>query len=140
MVRVRGVSHPLPAQMPRGRPALSALRRADRAPWRGPTRRYDIVKEGSIAALVILILTVGLAALLSSPDVPPVSVRSWAQAAPADFLGTAASELDGTSETAGYGLPYNTRRQPAAGSCSPRRTGSASRSRSTRRRPSCWPR
>jgi len=50
----------------------------------GPTRRYDILKEGSIAAVVVLILTVGLASLLSSPDVPPVTVASWVQAAPAD--------------------------------------------------------
>ena len=112
LVRVRGVSHPLPAKMPRGRLALTALRRADRAPWRGPTRRYDIVKEGSIAAVVILILTVALAALLSSPDVPPVTVASWAKAAPADFLGTAASELTGNTLTGGYGPPYNTNGSP----------------------------
>ena len=112
LVRVRGVSHPLPAKMPRGRLALSALRRADRASWRGPTRRYDIVKEGSIAALVILILTVALAALLSSPDVPPVTVASWAKVAPADFLGTAANELTGNTLTGGYGPPYNTNGTP----------------------------
>ncbi len=112
LVRVRGVSHPLPAKTPRGRLALSALRRADRAPWRGPTRRYDILKEGSIAALVILVLTVALAALLSSPDVPPVTVASWAKAAPADFLGTAASELTGNTLTGGYGPPYNTNGSP----------------------------
>jgi hypothetical protein len=112
LVRVRGVSHPLPAKMPRGRLALRALRKADRAPWRGPTRRYDILKEGSIAALVILLLTFGLASLLSSPDVPPVTVASWVKAAPADFLGTAASELNGTSHTAGYGPPYNTNASP----------------------------
>jgi hypothetical protein len=58
--------------------------------------------------VIILALTAGLAALLSSPDVPPVTVASWVQAAPADFLGTAASELNGTSLTAGYGPPYNT--------------------------------
>jgi hypothetical protein len=129
LVRVRGVSHPLPAAGPRVR--LSALTRwpsraelrarldagrarraADAAPWRGPTRRYDILKEGSIAALVALVLTVGLASLLSSPDVPPVTVRSWAQVVPADFLATSATELDGTSGTATYGLPYNTNGQP----------------------------
>ena len=112
LVRVRGVSHPLPAKMPRGRLALRALRKADRAPWRGPTKRYDILKEGSIAALVVLVLTVALASLLSSPDEPPVTVASWVQAAPADFLATAASELNGTSETAGYGQPYNTNGSP----------------------------
>jgi len=48
-----------------------------------------------------------LAALLSSPDAPPVTVASWAKVAPADFMATAASELAGTSETATYGPPYN---------------------------------
>jgi hypothetical protein len=108
LVRVRGVSHPLPVTRPRGLTARRAAQKADRAAWRGPTRRYDILKEGTIATLVILILTIGLAALLSSPDVPPVTVASWAKVAPADFLGTAANELDGTSLSAGYGPPYNT--------------------------------
>ncbi len=112
LVRVRGVSHPLPATRPRGLAARRAARAADRAAWRGPTRRYDILKEGTIASVVILVLTFGLAALLSSPDVPPVTVASWVQAAPADFLATAASELDGTSETAMYGPPYNTNGSP----------------------------
>jgi len=112
LVRVRGVSHPLPADRPRGLAARRAARAADAAPWRGPTRRYDILKEGSIAAVVVLILTVGLASLLSSPDTPSITVASWVQAAPADFLATAASELNGTSETATYGPPYNTNGTP----------------------------
>jgi hypothetical protein len=112
LVRVRGVSHPLPAKMPRGRSALRALRRADRAPWRGPTRRYDIIKEGSIAGVIVTVLVVFLAGLLSSPDDPPVTVSTWAKAAPADFLATAATELDGSSTTAGYGPPYNTNGHP----------------------------
>jgi len=128
LVRVRGVSHPLPASYPRWRlsqatslralvgPGARAERRARRAaeaaPWRGPTRRYDILKEGTAAVLVALVLTVGLASVLSSPDVPPVTVRSWVQVAPADFLATAASELNGTSGTAGYGPPYNANGTP----------------------------
>jgi Cytochrome b(N-terminal)/b6/petB len=123
LVRVRGVSHPLEAAMPRlqlRRPRTwlgtaverRAARAADRAPWRGPTRRYDIIKEGAIASVVILALTFGLAGLLSSPDVPPVTIQSWAQVAPADFLGTAAIELNGTSLTATYGPPYNTNGTP----------------------------
>ena len=112
LVRVRGVSHPLPASRPRGLAARKAAWAADRAAWRGPTKRYDILKEGTIATVVILVLTVGLAALLSSPDDPPVTVRSWTQVAPADFLATAASELNGTSLTATYGPPYNTNGTP----------------------------
>ena len=106
-VRVRGVVHPLPARRARGRTARRAAAVADAAEWRGPKRRYDIVKEASVATLVALILVVALAGLLSSPDVPPVTVASWAQVAPADFVATAASELAGTSETATYGPPYN---------------------------------
>ncbi|HLM95936.1 MAG TPA: cytochrome b N-terminal domain-containing protein [Acidimicrobiales bacterium] len=106
-VRVRGVVHPLPARRARGRAARRAAAVADAAEWRGPKRRYDIVKEASVATLVALILVVALASLLSSPDVPPVTVASWAQVAPADFVATAASELAGTSETATYGPPYN---------------------------------
>ncbi len=87
--------------------ARRAIAAADAAPWRGPSRRYDILKEGAIASVVVLALTLGLAGLLSSPDVPPVTIATWARLAPADFLGTAVSELNGTSETATYGPPYN---------------------------------
>jgi hypothetical protein len=112
LVRVRGVSHPLPASVTlpgRGsyRQRRRALAAADAAPWRGPTRRYDILKEGTIAGVVILALTLGLSLLLSSPDVPSVTVQSWAKVAPADFLATAATELNGTSGSATYGPPYN---------------------------------
>jgi hypothetical protein len=107
MVRVRGVVPPLPVKRTHGLAARRAARKADAAEWRGPTRRYDILKEGTIAVLVVSIVVAALAGLLSSPDVPPVTVSTWARIAPADFLGTAASELAGTSETATYGPPYN---------------------------------
>src|SRR5690348_12719569 len=44
LVRVRGVSHPLPARATwrRSRTERRARRAADAAEWRGPTRRYDI--------------------------------------------------------------------------------------------------
>jgi hypothetical protein len=112
LVRKRGVSHPLPVTMTRGRAAMREARKADRAYWRGPTKRYDIIKEGTIASVIILGLTVVLAGLLSSPDDPPVTVKSWVQVAPADFLATAGTELDGSSLTASYGPPYNTNGTP----------------------------
>ncbi len=111
LVRVRGVSHPLPVRRTapgrRGAERRRALAASDAAPWRGPTRRYDILKEATAATAVVLVLVFLLAGLFSSPDEPPVTLASWAKAAPADFLGTAASELAGTSETATYGPPYN---------------------------------
>ncbi|MGH3149169.1 MAG: cytochrome b N-terminal domain-containing protein [Streptosporangiaceae bacterium] len=111
LVRKRGVSHPLPATRPTWR-ERRADRAADRAAWRGPTKRYDILKEGTIAVVVALALTFALAGLLSSPDLPSVSVRSWVQVDPGGFLATAATELNGTSFTAGYGPPYNTNGTP----------------------------
>jgi hypothetical protein len=90
-----------------GRVARRAAKAAEAMVWRGPTRRYDILKEGTIATVVVLGLVLTLASLLSSPNEPPVTIASWSQVAPADFMATTASELAGTSETATYGPPYN---------------------------------
>jgi hypothetical protein len=69
---------------------------------------FDLVKELALALLGVAVLVVVLAAVLSAPDVPPVTIASWAHADPVDFVTTATSELAGTSGTAGYGPPYNT--------------------------------
>ncbi len=106
LVRIRGVSRPIASSNPRGREGRRLQRERERAEWWGPMRRYDIVKEGTAAGLVVLVLCIVLAGVLSSPDVPPVTIQTWAKVAPSDFLGTAANELAGTSETATYGPPY----------------------------------
>lgn len=72
-----------------------------------PTRSYDLIKEFTIALVVVALLTAGLAAVFSSPDVKPVTLASWSRADGADFRATAVSELGGTSATAEYGPPYN---------------------------------
>jgi hypothetical protein len=78
------------------------------APARGVrTVPYDLVKEIAIALVGSLVLLLVLAALLSSPDVPSVTIQSWAQKQPADLVTTAAGELAGTTVSAGYGAPYN---------------------------------
>ena len=76
------------------------------AEWTGAKRRYDILKEATIALVAVALLAVLLAAIFSSPDVKPVTVAEWASASPNDFLATAVSELDGTSGVATYGPPY----------------------------------
>jgi hypothetical protein len=69
--------------------------------------RFDLIKEFVLALLAVSILVVGLAGVFSSPDDPAVTVQTWATKDPVDFVTTAASELAGTSGTAGYGPPYN---------------------------------
>jgi hypothetical protein len=113
LVRVRGVSHPLPTAPVRGRAARKALAASDAAEWRGPTRRYDILKEAGIAGAVVLVLVIVLASVVSSPDLPPVTVQSWSHATPGDFMATSAAELAYTSETATYGPPYDNTSTPA---------------------------
>lgn len=68
---------------------------------------YDLVKELAIALAGIGVLTLVTAAVLSSPDEPPVTIASWAQSDPVDFVTTATGELAGTTTSAGYGQPYN---------------------------------
>ncbi|HTP18240.1 MAG TPA: hypothetical protein VMJ65_01475 [Solirubrobacteraceae bacterium] len=75
--------------------------------WEGGYRSYDIVKEACIAFGVMLALAVVLTILFSSPDEKPSTVQSWARTDPVDFVTTATTELDGSSDTGGYGPPYN---------------------------------
>ncbi len=76
-------------------------------PWRGRVRDYDLFKEVTIGFIVVTLITLGLVAILGSPDEPSVTLKSWATSQPVDFATTATAELAGTSDTAGYGPPYN---------------------------------
>ena len=69
---------------------------------------YDLVKELVIALAGVGIIAIVVAAILSSPDVGPVTISAWAQNDPVDFVTTATGELAGTTISAGYGNPYNT--------------------------------
>ncbi len=75
--------------------------------WTGGYRPYDILKEATMAFGVVLALAVVLTIVFSSPDDPPSTIKSWSRSAPIDFVTTAATELDGSSGTGGYGPPYN---------------------------------
>ena len=74
--------------------------------WTGAKRHYDLVKEFVVALCAVALLSLLLALLFSSPDVKPVTIAGWATADPADFVTTGLSELDGSSDLAGYGPPY----------------------------------
>ena len=80
---------------------------ADDVEWHGEYVHYDLIKEFVVALAVITALAVLLAIAFSSPDDPPVTIQSWARADAADFVATSVTELDGSSEVATYGPPYN---------------------------------
>jgi hypothetical protein len=69
--------------------------------------RYDLLKELAVAMAVITVLVVGLAAVLSSPDVPSLTIQTWANDDPVDFTTTATNELAGATTASQYGSPYN---------------------------------
>jgi hypothetical protein len=71
------------------------------------TIHYDLLKELTVALGIISVLVIGLAAVLSSPDVQPDTLQRWSQADPVDFATTATGELAGETATAQYGPPYN---------------------------------
>lgn len=97
-VRLRGVVPPIKA---------NSDPMADSKPWSGKYRPYDIIKEFTIGFVVVAIATLLFSFVFSSPDMAPVTIKSWSHADPVDFVTTAASELAGTSATATYGAPYN---------------------------------
>jgi hypothetical protein len=68
---------------------------------------YDLVKEIVLAIVGVGVLALVIAALLSSPDVPQVTIATWAQQNPVDLVTTATNELAGTTTSAIYGPPYN---------------------------------
>jgi hypothetical protein len=69
---------------------------------------YDLVKELVIALGAVGVIAVLASAILSSPDVAPVTIASWSQTDPVDFVTTATNELAGSSTSSAYGPPYNT--------------------------------
>ncbi len=79
----------------------------DAPAWKGGYSPYDIIKEGTIALVVILVLTLIMAVVFGSPDEKAITVKTWSNADPIDFATTALSELNGTSVSAAYGAPYN---------------------------------
>jgi len=79
----------------------------DATPWRGKNKKYDIVKEGSIALAFVAILALVLSLLMGSPDDAPLTFKGWAVSNADNFYVTAVQELAGTSGTATYGAPYN---------------------------------
>jgi hypothetical protein len=86
---------------------MSLLAKDRTQPWKGAYAPYDLIKELTIAVGVIAVIAVVLSILFSSPDDKPSTVAQWSRQQPINFVATAVKELNGTSDTAEYGPPYN---------------------------------
>ena len=78
----------------------------DAPAWKGGHSPYDIIKEGTIALVVVALLTLLLSIVFGSPDEHAITIKTWSNANPVDFATTAVNELNGTTTTAQYGAPY----------------------------------
>jgi hypothetical protein len=79
----------------------------DAAPWHGKTKKYDFIKEGVIAVIVVALIVTFFSFLMGSPDDKPLTFKGWAVSNSDNFYATAVQELAGTSGSATYGAPYN---------------------------------
>ncbi len=68
---------------------------------------YDLVKEFVFALAAVTVLVIVLAALLSSPDVPSLTIKTVATQTPQNYVQLELDSLDGNGDVAGYGPPYN---------------------------------
>src|SRR5450759_4584096 len=69
---------------------------------------YDLIREGLVALLAVLVLVLVFAGIFSSADEPPLTLQQYAQQNPVGFVTTAMGGLSGSGAVAGYGPPYNT--------------------------------
>ena len=69
---------------------------------------YDLLREGLVALLAVLVLVLVFAGAFSSADEPPLTLQQYAQQNPVGFVITAMGGLSGTGPIAQYGPPYNT--------------------------------
>src|SRR5258708_3441772 len=76
LVRVRGVSHPLPERAAWGRAARKATAKSAAGPWRATTRHYDVLQEAAVATGVVGALPLVMAAGPPPPAVPPLTRRT----------------------------------------------------------------
>ncbi len=54
LVRVRGVTHPV-IKGKHNKESKIYLKKLESSKWKGPTRKYDIIKEGTIATIIVIL-------------------------------------------------------------------------------------
>jgi hypothetical protein len=85
-----------------------------------PQMNYDLIKEMVVALSIVGVLVILLAAIFSTPDVPPLTAKQVAVQAPKLLIQTALDDLSLQDPISTYGPPYNNNGQAQSlGSISP---------------------
>ncbi len=74
---------------------------------RSDMKDFDLIKEGFVSLLIMVILILVVAAFAKAPYRPSVTNRQVATSDPVLFTNTTLGYLDGTEAIASYGPPYN---------------------------------
>ncbi len=107
LVRLRGVVRPYPARGEQREAYRSGMTQKE---YFSGVRMapYDLIREVTLIGAVVLVLVILFSAIFSSGDERPLTLQSVAQSDPVGFTTVSVAELDGSSDIAGYGQPYNT--------------------------------
>lgn len=83
---------------------MKALRRN---PNSFPQKDFDLIKEGTISFVIVVVLVVIISLLWNAPYSPAITNQQIANNNPVLLEQTALNDLDGQSAMASYGPPYN---------------------------------
>ncbi len=74
---------------------------------RFPIKDFDLIKEGTVSLLLLMVVILVIAAFAGAPYRPTVTNKDIALNNPVFFAQTALGYLDGSDSIASYGPPYN---------------------------------
>ena len=70
-------------------------------------KEFDLIKEGFVSLVIIVVLVLVVAAFAKAPYRPAITNRQIALSDPVLFTNTTLGYLDGSEDIASYGPPYN---------------------------------
>lgn len=80
---------------------------AYRDPQSFPQKDFDLIKEGTVSLIIVVILIVVVSLVWQAPYSPAITNQQIARSNPILMEQTALNDLDGQSAMATYGPPYN---------------------------------
>ncbi len=83
------------------------MNKVRRDPNSFPQKDFDLIKEGTVSLVIVIVLVVVVSLIWKAPYSPAITNQQIANSNPILFEQTALNDLDGQSAMASYGPPYN---------------------------------